>query len=405
MSEAGPPCPPCPLCQGSALELLLTRPRSAVLQNRTFDTKAKARAAACGRLSIMRCKDCGFIHNSAFDPAIVGYTEEYENEQGNSPRFAAHMAGVAGLVRSAITGGAPLSIIDIGCGQGGFLALLAGELRELNALGFGFDTAYRGPAEIAGVVSYFRKYFDRLTAPLIPGGEVILITRHVIEHVPGPVQFLAGIRNAIQQDWRARLFVETPCVEWIFRNHAVQDFFYEHCNYWTAETLEMAARCAGFSVASMRHVFDGQYLWMEAVPVGAGVPPPRKANQPALARTSAPEYLAHEKQTIGAWRACAMLAAGKGPVALWGAGAKGVTMAALIDPDCRLIDCLIDINAQKQNRYIPVTAHQVVSPDTAWRRGVRTALVMNRNYLAEISDMLTARKIDMHLIDETMVRG
>ncbi len=190
-------------------------------------------------------------------------------------------------------------------------------------------------------------------------------------------------------------------MEWIFRNRAVQDFFYEHCNYWTSATLKMAASRAGFSVTGMRHVFDGQYLWMEAVPARTSIPTTSNDTIGSLAKS----YQAQESETIAAWRDCAAAAAEHGPVALWGAGAKGVTMAALIDPERTLIDCLIDINPRKQGRYIPVTAHPVVSLEVAQTRGVQAALVMNRNYLSEILEMLRARKIDMRLIDETMVGG
>lgn len=391
---------PCPLCKGLSLDPLITRPKSSVLQNRTFASKAQASAALSGRLTIMSCRECGFIHNNDYDPGIISYTGEYENDQGNSPRFRRHMEELAGYVRGGVLGGAPLSIVEIGCGQGGFLNLLLHELQELRAQGFGFDTAYRGPVLAESGARYFREYFGQQTAPLIPGGEVILLTRHVIEHVPEPVQFLAAIRAAIPSSWRARLFIETPCVEWIFRNQAVQDFFYEHCNYWTAASLTAAARRAGFAVINIRHVFDGQYLWMEAVPAHGDLriedeSPARGATE-MLKQT----YLSRENTTIMAWRACAATAALDGAVALWGAGAKGVTMAALIDPECELIDCLIDINAQKQNRYIPVTAHQVVSPDTAHLRGVKTALVMNSNYTPEISAMLAAGNITMRLIDD-----
>jgi Methyltransferase domain/C-methyltransferase C-terminal domain len=393
----------CPLCKGGKLDLVLSRPKSASLQNRTFESAAQARAAVNGRLDIVRCRDCGFIHNKSFDPMIIDYTEEYEIEQGVSPRFRAHMMELAGDVRSAVAGEAPLSIVDIGCNQGSFLKLVIRELKDMHARGFGFDPAYRGPAQDSDGISYYRNYFDSGTSRLVTGGEFIFLSRHVIEHVPDPLQFLRSIRAAVPDVRRTRLFIETPCVEWIFRKNSVQDFFYEHCNYWTAESLGAAAERAGFTMIRYKHVFEGQFLWMELAPITDDAPPSHSHIASVEGKALVETYKAREDQTIAAWRRCITAAALNGPVALWGAGAKGVTMAALIDPACELIDCLIDINPRKQNRYIPITAHPVVSLKSAQMRGVRTALVMNRNYLADIREMHRHENVDIGLIDETMV--
>lgn len=36
---------------------------------------------------------------------------------------------------------------------------------------------------------------------------------------------------------------------------------------------------------------------------------------------------------------------------------KGVTFANLVDPECKWIDSVIDLNLQKQGMYIPSTEH------------------------------------------------
>ena len=67
------------------------------------------------------------------------------------------------------------------------------------------------------------------------------------------------------------LFIETPCLEWILRHTVIQDLFYEHCNYWTRPSLAGAVAAAGFAPVRVDHVFEGQYLWLEA---SAGGPCP-----------------------------------------------------------------------------------------------------------------------------------
>ncbi len=72
-----------------------------------------------------------------------------------------------------------------------------------------------------------------------------------------------------------------------------------------------------------------------------------------------------------------------GKVAIWGAGAKGVTFANIVDPNRDLIDCVIDVNPNKQNGFIPGSGHPIVAPAELARRGVTAAMLMNPNYRAE----------------------
>src|SRR5207237_10067808 len=62
----------------------------------------------------------------------------------------------------------------------------------------------------------------------------------------------------------ARIFFEWPCIEWILANLVLLDFFYDHCSYFSAASLSTAFQVAGFEVQSVTHVFEGQYLWLEA---------------------------------------------------------------------------------------------------------------------------------------------
>ena len=78
---------------------------------------------------------------------------------------------------------------------------------------------------------------------------------------------------------------------------------------------------------------------------------------------------------------------------IWGAGAKGVTFASILDPDASEIRCLIDINPQKQRAYIAGTGHHIVDAEHAWDLGVRSVLVMNPNYVDEIRKLTQARNL------------
>jgi len=89
----------------------------------------------------------------------------------------------------------------------------------------------------------------------------------------------------------------------------------------------------------------------------------------------------------------------RGKVALWGAGAKGATFANLVDPDGTIIDCVVDLNPNKQGGYIPGTGHPIVAPAALPERGVARALLMNPNYREENLQLLAKAGIHIDLID------
>ncbi len=54
-------------------------------------------------------------------------------------------------------------------------------------------------------------------------------------------------------------------MEWVLRNQVIRDFFYEHCALFARTALITLFQTAGFKIESIRHVFGGQYLWVEAM--------------------------------------------------------------------------------------------------------------------------------------------
>jgi hypothetical protein len=161
------------------------------------------------------------------------------------------------------------------------------------------------------------------------------------------------------------------------------DFFYEHCSLFSATSLAIAFQRAGFSVESVRHVFSGQYLWLQARPEVADMSRLPNSDTPTVAER-AMALGCRERQTIATWRSDLASHASDGRIAVWGAGAKGVTFCNLADPDAELIDCVIDLNPAKQGRFIAGSGHPIVAPQQLVERDVKHVLVLNPNYLNEI---------------------
>ena len=380
----------CPVCASASPAPFLIRDRVPVHQNLLVRSEEEARALNRGRLALHACTRCGFVFNAAFDAGLLSYGASYENTQSCSPAFEAYVEELAEhVVRDRGVRGS--RIVEIGCGKGAFLRALVE--RDPGNQGIGFDPSYVGPDEdLGGRVRFERRFYDDTCADR-PADAVVC--RHVIEHIPDPVALLRGLRATIG-DHPARIFFETPCVEWILANEVIWDFFYEHCSYFTTGSLATAFRRAGFGVESIRHTFGGQYLWIEAFPAAAETGEEADAGEiPALAA----RFAAGEAVRIAALREHIERLAADGPVAMWGAAAKGVTLSNLIDPDRRLITCIVDLNPSKQGGCLPGTGHPIVGPLDlpAWK--IRTAVVTNPNYLDENARLLRQASLNVRLVD------
>jgi SAM-dependent methyltransferase len=376
----------CPVC-ASPSEIVLLRRGVPVHQNLVFESRDDARGIARGDLSLACCERCGFAFNSAFDESKLAYGRGYDNTQSCSPTFLDHMRGLAEelVANPALAAG---HVVEVGCGAGAFLRMLA-DLAPPGFTGEGFDPAYRGPeSELDGRLGFVRSFFGPETESR-PAAAVI--SRHVIEHIPDPVPFLEAVRSAaIRGEDPAEIYLETPSVEWIFGHGAIWDLFYEHCSYFSPGSISEACARAGIAAESVRPVFGGQYLWVKARP-GIATTSELQAETLELARAFAERMARIEEHLRGLLRG----APSAGSTFLWGAGAKGVTVANLIDPGCASLAGVVDVNPRKQGGWLPGTGHPIVGPEALAHAPGGRVIVMNSNYLDEIRS--TIRSIGVSL--------
>jgi hypothetical protein len=390
------------VCDSGGTERFLLREAVPVHQNMLFPTAAAARSMKRGTLDMRACPACGFVFNAAFDPALVDYGPTYENSQECSPAFNAYLDG---LVEHLVTARGVRNgrVVEVGCGKGVFLnKLLAHPDNRSDAVGF--DPSYLGPVTVGGRVRFVNDFYGPATA--VPAD--VVVCRHVIEHIPEPLELLRTVRAGVGESGETRVFFETPCAEWILRNRVPWDFFYEHCSLFTAASLGLALKRAGFAVTDLRHVFGGQYLWAEAVsrraggfaevrgqrtedrklhqqesPLASGLWPLASGTgglRPPLALARA--FAIDEQSRLARWDSLLAELAARGPVFAWGAGAKGVTFCNLADPNAERLAGVVDVNPAKQGKFLPGTGHPIVPPESA--TGAAAVLVFNPNYVAEV---------------------
>lgn len=383
----------CPICGFAKCELFLLRNNVPVQQNFLTASQEKALNVPRGDLSMCFCRDCGFVFNSAFDSDLMVYDADYNNTQESSECFKHHLTGL----KERLIAGAGLRksiIAEIGCGKGYFLKMLVLDA-ALDNRGFGFDPSYEGEEVLAnGRLTFEKKYFDSSCRGFKADA---LVCRHVIEHIPDPLKFIKEISVALSESPECRLFFETPCIDWIFDNLTIWDFFYEHCSLFSVESLAKLFIQCGFHIRNIEHVFGDQYLWLEAAKSD-------RSDVVFACQSKTLEkmkkFAAYENKLIAAWKKTVQDLSRCGPVAIWGAGAKGVTFLNLIDSHHDFVDFVVDLNPDKHDRYIPGTGHQVKSVEHLLRAEVKNVIVMNPNYESEIRATLSKTGVKVNLILE-----
>jgi SAM-dependent methyltransferase len=362
------------------------------MQNYVHRTPEAARAVARGELSLATCRACGFSWNASFDPARLEYDAGYDNAVPSAvmDRHYDDTALALGR-RHALARG---YVVDVGCGNGTFLKALCRVWPECRALGV--DPAL--PADEVHADGRVRLIKGVFSPQLLDDAPSLFVSRHVLEHMPRPVDFVRELRDAIGDTSRAPLFVEVPDLEWILEHRAFWDFCYEHCNYFTNTTLSAVLSRAGFEPTLSGVTFGRQYRWMEAAPAAETVGPVPDETVARYLR----EYAQGEESRVRAIRERLRdLRLHGRTVAVWGMATKGIMFSLMVDPDSNLLDYTVDVNTNKQGCFVPISGRRIDAPSVLKQVGGRPAIVvvMNPNYVSEIAAMCRGLGVTASYVD------
>ena len=376
----------CPVCGSTVTSKFLDIRGVPVFCNVLLDSREEALKAAMGDIDLVFCRPCGHVFNSAFDPVRMRYSPRYENSLHYSPAFREYVGGLARRLVSTYDL-RNKDIIEIGCGKGDFLRLLA-DAGNNRCLGFdpSFDPHRNGQgtrSERFSVVQdeYTEKYSD------CPAD--FIVCRQVLEHIIDPRRFLKTIRRAIGDRPQAVVFVEVPNVMFTLKDFGIWDLIYEHCGYFTAASLRRLFVETGFNPLTVSEAFGGQYLCIEGKP----------SFQKKIFQTT-PDHISTEtmdghvngfadryRQQISKWRKeIAGLRRSGTKTVVWGAGSKGVTFLNVLKAVSG-IDYVVDINPHKHGYFVPGTGQNIVPPEFLQKYHPDKIIVMNPVYFDEIRKM------------------
>lgn len=359
--------------------------RAPVFCNALYDARDAALAAPTGRIALGIDDETGVIINTDFDESKAAYSDAYENSLHASPTFDSWARGLAGDLASRWTL-ADKTVVDVGCGGGEFLALLkqAGAGRCVGFEPGRSEEAASGASARTGV---------EVRASAFPAGagdlDVGFVTcRHVIEHIAQPMVFLQAIRASLHDG--TGVYFEAPSGEYMLNSGAVWDVLYEHCNYFTQDSLSRLLERAGFRVVRRELLFGDQYVAVEAVADVFG-PSKQDANDTAEledVRAALRRLAQKRNEKVATWRDRLRSFHTEGKtVCIWGAGTKGVMfLCAMREAGAAgAVRFAVDLNTKKHGKYTPVAGVEVTPVARLKSAPVDLIVAMNPMYRGEIA--------------------
>ncbi len=388
----------CPVCDGTQVRDLLRIEQVPVYCNVLWPDQRQACTAARGALVLSYCVACAHLFNTAFDPHLTEYTPAYDNSLHYSALFNqyAEQLAVRLVDRYALRG---KCVVEIGCGKGDFLRLLC---TQGNNRGFGFDRSFERERErvretLLGNVTFFQDFYTEEYARRYQPDFVCF--RHVLEHIQHPLDFLGALRRSLGERRDVILYCEVPNALFTLKDMGIWDLIYEHCAYFSLNSLITAFNRAGFDVVASDESFGGQFIWVEARP-GSGHSKVTLAEQqtPEHIRQYVDAFADQYQANVQAWRERLVNMAREGRRAVvWGAGSKGVTFLNVLNDHAADIRHVVDLNPHKQGRYVAGSGQQVVPPDFLCTSPATDVIVMNPLYLDEITAAVRAMGLDMRI--------
>lgn len=387
----------CPVCCSSRTTVFFKVESAPVFCNVLWDSREEAISAPRAPIDLAYCDKCGLIYNVSFDPKLTEYCTTYENSLHFSPHFQEYARDTASqLIQKYQLHGK--DIIEIGCGRGDFLEMLKklGDNRVI-----GFDPSYNSEGEsydstrpaVKIIPEVYSEVYDDYPADFI-------CCRHVLEHIDNPLEFLTKVRKAINGRHRCVVYFEVPNVLYTIGDMGVWDIIYEHCCYFTSQSLTKLFVRADFKPTEVAEHYGGQFLSIEARPSRTNTSSiskykPVLQNITSMIRNFSNAY----QEKLDLWqRRLSRLRKEKKRVVLWGAGSKGITFLNALNISHNWIEYIVDLNSRKHGRFVAGTGQEVIAPDSLKDYKPQIVIIMNPIYHTEIKQMIKELDINAELI-------
>lgn len=319
---------------------------------------------------IRLCFEKKHFHAQIEDNLPKKYYEDYLMTASYSPKMQEHQAAQATRL-SELTEGKAKSFVEIGCGDGSFIKHVQKHIPHCVGIEPSRRFATEAKCDGVNVLVGYVGCGDPLTEETFDA----FASRQVFEHLPNPLEVLKTITRMLNED--AIGLIEVPNGYRALRKGRYFEFFPDHVNYFSVNSLVELASNAGLNVVSCHESFGGDYLELW---VRNNLSPENYFEEMVVTR----------RESIAALgRKIVALVEEEKSIAVWGAGAKLLSIISSLDAQAtESISFVIDSDPHKHGRYIPNTKLRVVSPNDAAIKSVDIFVILALSYTDEVSAMI-----------------
>jgi hypothetical protein len=265
------------------------------------------------------------------------------------------------------------TVVEIGHGDGSFLA----GLQKLNPKGnyIGFDVS--GARDGEGVVAFRTEFFD----PEVHLSEIqpdLIVSRHVLEHLSNPLQFLQHLAFVSSSlDLVPLTYFEVPCADRVLETKRTVDFFYEHNSHFTTESFKKMLSKCHISMETVGYGCDREVIYNIGY-LGVASRSQDLAWEALEYNASTVEGLATiEKQMHRLYES------GK-KVAIWGGLGRSVAFMNRYGVDRKRFPVVVDSDPSKVGVFVPGTGQQIQRKDWLLENPVDVVIIPSQWRAADI---------------------
>ena len=362
----------CPICKNYNVKFIYHFSDSPAVQNKLYFSRKDALKEKKMVIDLYGCKNCGFVFNKNYNHKESDFSSLYDARLDFSPYLHSYLLKLAKELITKYQLHAK-KVAEIGSGKGDFLEILyAMGVKNIK----GFDSTYINHNPVIDKLIK-KEHFNKRNAT---GVYDFIICRHVLPYITNLRSFISLILSHLKRG--GAMYFEFQDLNWIIRQESLFDFHYEYYGYLTKSSIIYLFVKEGFFDITFQQAIGGQYLKVEVTSKNLKIGPPR------VTASNFIKINKFIKRKINYYRQ--LTNSIKEPFIIWGAGAKGVTFLNRLKINFKKCPYIIDINPNKQNKFIPITGQQIVSPSILADVNIKVIIIVNPVYKKEIKKM--ARK-------------
>lgn len=313
-------------------------------------------------LDLYECNECGLLQLAG---SPVPYYREVIRAAAFSPEMRVFRENqLAEWVDRYNLGGQ--RILEIGCGKGEYLSLLAAAGVQATGLEYARSAVTHCRRQGLDVL---RGFLGRPTQQLPASPFAGFMSLNFMEHWPKPVDTLRAMRHNLQPGGIG--LVEVPNFDMILKEGLYSEFISDHLSYFTRDSFTFALQRAGFEVLEIHSIWY-DYILSAVV----------RKRQP-LDLSS----LKTQQEKISATLRAFIDRFPPRSVAVWGAGHQALAALALgaLSKDIRYV---VDSAPFKQGKFTPATHIPIVPPAHLKEEPVQAIIVMAAGYSDEVARLI-----------------